>query len=443
MAIANKIWKQHILDNWEEQTQAGHSIQAYLESTRLAKSEGGCVKTLLLPKVFTWEDIERFQEIVSTMNQILVKVTTRFQQDADYRKLFGMTPAIEAFVCEGPGYDSVIPMMRMDIFYDEETKAFRFCEVNTDGSSGMVEDLYLRNGLQREHSLILPDKLEHFELFDTWIDTILEIYDEYRTHNGAAPVGPRIAIMDFLEAGYLPEFEVFEERFRKRGYAVEICDIRAVTYENGKLYSKHSKQEINLIYRRAVTHDIEAHMAEVQPFLQAVKDKAVCLVGGLQTQVAHHKMLFYALHRPETYSFLTKNEIKFVKAHVPYTTTIKEANIETVVQHKDNYILKPYDGYASHGVYAGCGYEQSQWNAIVAACAKQDYIVQEYCTPYCTWNVDCTGEQPVADLYQNMTGLFAYNGKFAGILSRQSNGAIIATNQNERALTTFYMKESP
>ncbi len=39
-----------------------------------------------------------------------------------------------------PTYDSPIPIARIDIFYNEETGDFKFCEFNTDGTSAMNED---------------------------------------------------------------------------------------------------------------------------------------------------------------------------------------------------------------------------------------------------------------------------------------------------------------
>ena len=36
------------------------------------------------------------------------------------------------------GYDCQIPLARVDIFLDEDSGSYSFCELNTDGSAGMV-----------------------------------------------------------------------------------------------------------------------------------------------------------------------------------------------------------------------------------------------------------------------------------------------------------------
>ena len=49
--------------------------------------------------------------------------------------------------------------------------------------------------------------------------------------------------------------------------------------ENGKLLSP-ACHVIDAIYRRAVTADVMDHYDEIQPFIQAVKDRAVFLSGA-------------------------------------------------------------------------------------------------------------------------------------------------------------------
>ena len=63
-----------------------------------------------------------------------------YAKDEDYRRLFGFEPKLEELILREPTYDSPIPIARIDIFYNEETGDFKFCEFNTDGTSAMNED---------------------------------------------------------------------------------------------------------------------------------------------------------------------------------------------------------------------------------------------------------------------------------------------------------------
>ena len=69
-------------------------------------------------------------------------------------------------------------------------------------------------------------------------------------------------------------------------------------------------------------------------------------------------------------------------------------------------------------------------------CAGSDYIVQEYCTPYRTRNCYLPGENSFRE-YNNMPGLYAYNGRFAGVYSRLSDGGIISSQTNKRVAPTL------
>lgn len=432
MAQANQIWKTEILHSWQENVTAGCDVQRFLEETELAKSEGGCIKTLLLPKVFRGEDIKVFRELTNTTYEILKKVIVHYKADPAYRRLFPFSKEMEQWICMDTGYASVIPMMRLDIFYNEATKQFCFCEINTDGTSAMVEDQMLRRAFRQCGRLKTKLRLEGFELFDKWVETVGRIYADFprKAEN------PHIAIVDFLENGYLPEFWEFQKHFQKYGYSVEICDIRALSYRDGSLFAPSGKK-IDMIYRRAVTCDIEQHQKEIQPFLQAAAEQAVCMIGGIQTQVAHHKALFYVLRQAETKRFLSEAENAFVEAHIPYTARIQDMSLEEMQQDQDRWIIKPIDSYAAKGVFAGVDFSAEQWKLLTAEAKNKDYIVQKYCTPFCTWNVDCTRPEPKAGQYKNMTGLYVYDGQFAGIYSRMSDSGIIATNRNERAVPTY------
>ena len=42
--------------------------------------------------------------------------------------------------------------------------------------------------------------------------------------------------------------------------------------------------------------------------------------------------------------------------------------------------------------------------------------------------------------YSNMTGLYVYNGEFAGVYSRLSDGGIISTQYNEKTISTLFLR---
>jgi len=59
----------------------------------------------------------------------------------------------------------------------------------------------------------------------------------------------------------------------------------------------------------------------------------------------------------------------------------------------------------------------------------QSYILQEYCKPYESLNLDFNlSESPEFDSYNNITGMFVYNGKLAGLYSRAGQTGVISSH---------------
>lgn len=415
---------------------------AYVNSST-AKYHGRCVSTLYIPKMFTEEDIQIFKNLIRVLYGIFDKVTDRYRADASYRRLFGFSKGLEALILRKPRYQSKIPIARIDIFYNEKTKDFKFCEFNTDGSSAMNEDRELNHGLRLTkgyQELAARYEIRTFELFDSWAKASLRIYQETE----GAVRRPYVAIVDFMESATNNEFEIFAESYRRQGAECEICEIRKLRYENGRLYGSGNRP-IDLIYRRAVTSDIMKHFEEVTDFIRAVKEEAVCLIGDFTTQIAHNKILYYILHHPMTQAFLTQEENTYVKAHIPYTAlmTADYLPYDRIVQDKDNWILKPLDSYGSKGVFAGVEFaSEEEWKKIVEKHRVKGYLAQEFCMPYQTSNIDFSkGTDSDFMNVSNLTGLFVYDGEFQGIYSRVSRGKIISTQYSEIALPSIVVAE--
>ena len=405
-----------------------------------AKYHGRVVRTLAIPKVFDAEIVADFKRIAETTHLILTKVIYQYLNDEDFRKNFDFDDELKSLILTEAGYDCLLPVPRVDIFYNEETGDFKFCEINTDGSSAMNEDRELNNAL-KVTSVYNKLKDKHgftaFEFFDSFVKDFEEIYSSYKNKTDK----PNVAIVDFLDHGTVNEFEQFRLAFVKAGYNCEVCDIQELAYRNKALVSP-SGMKIDAIYRRAVTCDIMDNVDKVNAFISAVKDCAVCLIGSFRTQVAHSKILFKVLSQRDVLTFLTDEERAFVNAHFPKTYELKSDNtlfdLNEVYKNKNSWIIKPVDSYASYGVHAGVECETNEeWVGYVNDGLDNGYIIQEFVTPYVTKNTDFENEYDCS----NLTGLFLYNGNFRGIYSRVSKTEIISTQYSEMTLASVICKE--
>ncbi len=439
-----EAYRTHITSYPEENRQGAAAMKNALVHSPL-NWNGVMDKTLHIPKVFDEETIHHFRHIVQTSYHIFCKVIQEYRHNEQYRRLFPFPKELEELILLPVPYSSLLPMARMDVFYNEDTGEFQFCEINTDGTAGMLRDYEMGKALQHNpaHQAVAHQfDLQPFELFDTWVQTFLALYQEYPKKQSH----PRVALVDFMENASVKEFEEFVRRFEQAGVACEICDIRSLIYQNGVLYSAEGNR-IDAIYRRAVTADIMDHYAEVSAFLQAVRNDDVFVAGTFATQVIHTKWLFYVLHHARTKAFLSEEENAFVQRHIPLTVDFSAAYItlDEVLTHKDRFILKPVDAYASKGIYAaGREYTQAEWRALLPRLYGKGYICQQYCEQYMSENIDFAWGDGAWHAYTNMAGLYSYNGAFAGVLMRAACGEkIITANTNERTLPVFTVIKKP
>lgn len=293
---------------------------------------------------------------------IFEKVIQKYLDDPEYRKQFPFSKALEELILLPVDYPTAVPVCRIDIFYNEENGQFKFCEFNTDGTSAMNENKVLDDILYMNNAWMHFEKkvpAKRFELVDSWVDAFMETY-----HSGKnAKENPYVAIVDFLDKAYLREFYVFERHFRSKGIEAEVCDIRHMTYRDGKLYTP-TGHAADVIYRRAVTADVMNYYDEIQDFIQAVKDGCVCLIGAFKTQIVHHKAICQVLVHPMTQAVLTAEENRFIAEHLPKTMELDKLNendLEEIWKDKDTWIIKPVDSYAAKGVYAGIDYSHKEW----------------------------------------------------------------------------------
>ncbi|MCC5909429.1 MAG: glutathionylspermidine synthase family protein [Clostridiaceae bacterium] len=417
--------KNNVLNNKKEYIQAYEEVLKKIEKSP-AKYKGKAVEFLYQPMFLSEKDLQGFHQLTGELMTILNKVIDRYLEDEDFRKHFGFSHVVEKLILKDPGYNRNVPVGRFDIFYHNHEK-FQFCELNADGSSGMVEVRELQSTF--ENSLAIEDmkkkyKLTGFEVFDSWVDALLDNYQQFSKNKEK----PRVAIVDFIDTIPSTEFLEFQKTFENRGCPTVVADIRELKYKDGKLF--YEDFEIDCIYRRAVTSDIDENQDKVKDFIEAYLDEAVCVVGPIRSQIIHNKNIFSILHDENKTFFLTEKERNFVKQHIPYTTKFDADNkemIEFIINNKDQLVLKPTDKYASYGVYIGRDFSTEMWKEIIEERVGQDYLIQQFCDIPKKPMAMFTGEDVTFVENNHIIGLFMYNEKLQGIYTRTGRENVIGS----------------
>lgn len=389
-----------------------------------AQYKGQPIPFLYHPMFFTEKDIDNFRRIGNMMISIANKITNRYVKDKEFRKKFGFPKLMEELILVDNGYDINVPIGRFDIFYNSYDD-FKFCELNTDGSSAMNEDNTLAEILLETEAMKDFSKkysFSLFELFDSWVKESISIYNRFNPDNPK----PNVAIVDFTESGTINEFKEFKKAYERNGYNCIIADPRDLTYRDGGLYFENYK--IDLVYRRIVTFELIEKADEIPDFIEAYKNKAMCTVGSVRSQVVHNKIIFKILHDEDTLEFLNEEERKFIRDHVPYTGLFKgeQEVFNHVLRNKNKYIMKPYDLNASKGVFVGRDCTDEEWKEKLEKVWNRDYIYQEFVEPCTREFVVYNDEGLSVEEFGTIIGLFMYNEKLAGLYTRIGKNNIIS-----------------
>lgn len=384
-----------------------------------------------VPKLFNRKSYELMKTTAETAHRILCKVIERYLEDSSYRDVFSFDERLEELILLPRGYDSLLPFARVDTFLDEETYRMRFCEFNGDGSSGMNENREITNSILDSASFkefSARHEVSACSLFEPWVEKFCAIYDgyEHKVEN------PRFAICDYLENGVVDEFRIYAGLFVERGIDCAVVDVRDLHFD-GEVLRDGDGLPVNAIWRRCVTNDVLEFWDDSQDLIAAVRAEKVALIGSFAGHIVHDKQIFEVLHKPETRAFLTPEEIAFVEETVPFTAFLDDehADIARIRAEKDRWIIKPTDHYGAHDVYAGCAVSQKRWEELIDSFANAragyPFIVQSYVVPFRSETLPPdAGIEDAADdearcepaLYNNLNGLYLYDGEFQGVFSR-------------------------
>ena len=419
----------YVASHPEESRESGLKMLQNLKDNGITAG-GHPIRGVYIPKVYSARAGENFRSVSEKVASIGCKAIAEFRKDEAFRRLFGFDERVTELILADTLIGDHIPILRTDIFYNEKTGDYRICELNTDGSSGMIESLELLRQFRKTPLAAAFRKygsLKKFELFDSLVERYLALFHK----SGIDRPEPRFAIVDFLEkASSLDEFELYRANFEAKGVPCVIADIRELQFDGEVLRDKDGG-EIHAVYRRAVTSDILDHWDEVQPFIEAFKAHKVCLLGGFATQVVHDKAFLTAIRDPMCASFLTEEEMRLINDHLPVTAALNDMTcaLYEPYSEKDKWVLKPRSAYGSAGVVIGKNVTQEAWSEALCSLIDKDYLLQAYVEPWQSCHIDYTAEVPSLENYYNMTGLYTFDGEFAGVYSRVSRHKLISTGR--------------
>jgi glutathionylspermidine synthase len=389
----------------------------------------------ILPTYFKPHFLKEKQErliknATESMIKIMDKVIDIYINEPNLRGQFEIDPEVEEWLLMDPGYKQSVVFSRIDGFIEGES--LKLVEFNTDSPAGAayadrLGDLITAqtemNPFFESHHLKWENRIQKN------LDALLRCYEEF-----GGSERPQIAIVDWRTVRTHPEFQMIKSLFEAKGYKTIIADPRDLQYRGGKLY--HNDFRIDLIYRRVIFNELMAKRDEVEDFLKAYKERAVCVVNPFRSKIAGTKAVLSILTNPVYERFFTEKENELKRELIPWTRQLMDAErfygekkiflIDFLKDEKDFLILKPGDSYDAKDVFVGRETPEEDWNRALDRALKENWVFQEFANVP-IMSVPEAINNKLDFVYKKVSiGLYTAGGKYSGAMSRLCDDMIIS-----------------
>ena len=399
--------------------------------------------TVARPRFVTSEEMRNEHRAVSVLSRAVRRVRDAVLDDQKLHKeyLGGFDEWIGTILSLEPRVPETRSILRFDSFTTDA--GVHFVELNGDIPMGSVCN----------DSLVpLFRELSFFDAFEeryevrpnlVQIGMIQTFMHAWQSWGGTGT--PRICIVSF-RGGYEDLFaRLNAQDLQRLGIEATAAHPEELDFHGGKLHARG--RIVDLVYRIMHTDDCLERADEIAPLLQAVKEKAVCMVNPFRSELLSHKYLFCLL-TDESHDFgFTKEEVSSIRAHVPWGRIFREGRstdsqgnvidlVEHVRNHKDELVLKPAHAAGGAGVRLGWACDDDQWSDAVGDALQGEFIVQQ--------RIQITREEyPLLEkdfapqqFYED-TDPFHFPGGYSAVLSRISSAEVTNVAKGGSIVPTF------
>jgi glutathionylspermidine synthase len=411
------------------------------------KFAGAPMKTLLRPHFISEEQERLLRQATESIMAIARKAEQRLL-DGDVDRLcdyLGFSDVERRLIKLDPGYGGSVVFTRLDGFLDG--RDLKFVEFNHDSPGGIgyadkMVEIFERlplmgqmNGHYQVHAMAIRPRL------------VRALLDIYRQFGGTGR--PAVAIVDWYDVKTHPDFEIVRDYFTAQGIPCLIADPRDLEYKKGKLYGKDFA--IDLVYRRVLLGELLEKLDEVTPFLQAYEDRAACFINPFRCRLSEDKAFFELLTDESHHHIFTKEEVACLHRHIPWTRRVTSGYARWhgqridlypyLVEHREQFVLKPSHGYGGQGVVIGNEVSGSEWERAVEQALDRPWVVQErVALPSESFPVVVNGAIDFRDLKVNV-GPYYIDGQYSGCVARVSMQSVINVSAGGGSVPTFVIKE--
>lgn len=388
--------------------------------------------TVLRPRFLTSDQYRFLQRAIHAVMPAFQKAYKAALADASFRAQFKLADWEEQLIQIDPGFKAPSPSSRMDSFFITDENSVKFTEYNAEipaapaYNEALTEIFYglpIMREFEKRYEVMKLAARHHM---------LHALLDSYRQWGGRER--PRIAILDWREVPTYSEFVLFKEYFDSQGYDCVIADPRECEYRAGKLMVGNF--HITLIYKRVLITELVERGGLDHPVVRAVRDHALCMVNSFRCKILHRKTSLAVLSDEQNAHLFTPDERRAIASYIPWTRLLAERKtiyadkeidlVPFLLDHKDEFVLKPSDEYGGKGIVLGWTVSPGEWEASLRGYLDEPTIVQRRVPlPSEPFPSFVDGQVQIYDRMLDTDPFIWYGDYVSGCLTRISTAALL------------------
>lgn len=244
-----------------------------------------------------------------------------------------------------------------------------------------------------------------------------------------AKAPPVVGFVCARESIVRSDHELLRQGFAAAGLDARVVDPRELTRRNGGLFAADGAR-LDVCVRDTIDELVLEPWSEGgRHLLAAWRAGEVEVLNPFASVVGDDKALVAALS--EGVEEFTPAQREVLERVVPWTRVLTPALADEVRARREEFVLKPCDGYGGFGVVVGPAASAGAWDAAVAAAlgGPRPFVVQRH-VPLPRDAMPDLGATPPGEVELNAVGsLWCLNGRLAGAFHRLSPDAVVNVHQ--------------
>ena len=365
-----------------------------------------------------------------------------YPDDARLQEELALPGFEDSLVRVGPGYPCPLRICRLDAFLAGDQ--VKFLEFNADSPAGIGYTDVLHEGLRQAISLPGVDRefdTAYEPMLPLLVATLLDAYREMRAARaGAGPSCPRPRGWRWSTSPAAPRSPSSGSSAppRPRPGSRRSTSPPTSSPTTARCCAPAASPSSSSTAGPWSTTSTEGDLTA------AYRDGAACVVNPPRARVANNKKLMALLDDPRFAHLVEPREAEVIAATIPWTRVLRPGRVtygqwtidllDFVSDNRARLVLKPASEYGGHGVALGMETEQGDWDRIIAEQAESgDFIVQEYVpVPEEMFPTVEDGHVQMRLKRFNINP-FGIGGRYAGMITRISDQAVINVSAGRRA----------